>query len=466
MSWKRIWKGKHDGGKFELASILLSSSTYSGMSLLQKYMMMLTCQSLSVTRRAELFQNVIDIGSHVVMIVEGECEVYQKKYKVRSEDEKVEDERRSGRGGGGRHRRGRKSPQRKRRDMTITGGATTTTTSSRIRPPSKFAIDEVITVAAPTAGFNSVLGIVRSGFTFDQTTLKKFSLKARTNLKIILIPIMTYSHYVTTSTKMKMNQERNTILQHIQDRYQHLIQLPGLSGSGGGGGGSGGSGGGQDTSASAMPAATFAAASAAAASSSSSTPLSATTTTTSTSPAMMMFKQPKAPPRLNWSRAAIRSDWRHSNILKDDCSSSAGGVSVGVGVGGSIRSASPPQSTAEEVGMHPPGGTIGGTSTSESERHLERDAGVREESNIVRALSPRLLMSVRARKKNKMKKNMKPIPNVGKTRCVLLLVVVVVVQMIVFDGLYHEIFIILLSILHVYYLVHGSTLFFFLLSLF
>ena len=405
----------HSGGKHELASILISSSTYGGMSVLQKYMLLLTSQSLSITRRAELFKQVVDLGSHVVMVVEGECEVYQKKIRRRSEEEKVEEDRGRERGGGGerggeRHRRGRTSPQRKRRDMAMTGGATTTaTTSSRVRPPSKFAIDEIVTVAAPTAGFNSVLGIVRSGFTFDQTTLRKFSFKARTNVKIILIPIMTYSQYVTTSTKMKMNQERATILQHIQDRYHHLIQLPGLSGSGSGSGGGGGGGGGgsQDTAASTMSAA------AAAAASSSSTPLNAAAAaaTTPTSPTMMMFKQPKAPPtpRLNWSRAAMRSDWRHSNILKDDCS--VGGVGVG-----SIRSASP-TTTAEEIGMHPRV-TIGGTSTYERERNQVRDAGLREESSIVRALSPRLLMSVRARKRNKMKKNMKPIPNVGKTRCV------------------------------------------------
>ena len=394
LSFQNIWKEIHDGGMSKM-SMILSTSTYNALTTFQKYMVLSTGYSVHVHRRTVFKPR----KTGITIVVNGECEVYQQHHTCSTVA--VD------------HKRYRTSPIRTKRS-----------TPKRKRPPSKFAQDEIEQVEPPALSSKTILGIVGSGFTMNDVISEKFSFKTRTDVQLIIVPHTTFLQHMTTSTKMKLKQARSTILNHLKERH-NMLKLKkehrnGLGSNTKGGGGGSSDGGGRSSgegpsfpsldegtvSIPSKTSQTFAAALTSSNVVTQSTNFIPTQTSNNT-----LLLIPHAPTttatRINYSKAAIRSDRRHNSILKTDRTTMRNSQH------GRSSTSPPPQIAGALQSMSNQSYYM---QERERERTKERDAGLFEERSIVRALSPRLLTSVMARKRHRRMKRGKPIPNVGKSR--------------------------------------------------
>ena len=403
LSYEHTWKNKHDGGLSKMGDIL-TKSTYDGMNAFQKYMVLFTGTTIHISRRQEITAKKYGL----TILVDGECEVFQKATKNTTtttnynnntnniNNNNMNNNDRKGRNNNNNNNnningmnesfsivlKNKSSPIRKKRGTTVI-----------IRPPSKFAQDAKKEIAAPTPSKKSILGIIGKGFSLDGSTSEKYIFKARTEVQLIEIPNNTFLTHMTTATKMNLNASRFTILSHLTERHDMLLlkkehkktkHLPSID----------------DGTKSNEQIDQH----------SKSQIMKASFTNTSTNPASLTSPRkvkmlPHAPPpRMNYSRAAVRSDWRHSSILKDD-------TSLPIEIG--RRSISPPQIAGNSGGIGPLDNYM---LEHKKEQERERTAGLREEQSVIRALSPRLQISVSARHRHKRNKKRKPIPIVGKSR--------------------------------------------------
>ena len=408
-------------------------NVYSELSMYSKFMVLFTSHYSRVARRTDVHPTYHGL----TVLVDGECEVYQKHHSGGSSDEKTNRTQHKKKHT---HHSVAVSPVRKRgggafiageggsgRSSAVgSGNHFTVGTIKRIKPKFKFLNDNE-TNAISLKNSNTILGIVSNGFTFDSTTTENHSFKSRTEISLVRIPPSTLAAHIKHGTNGKILSNRNILLQHLsknaavhhgavgsggdvngtqlsnvqnnnriqqeqqrqQRQQQQLLllqqptqQLPFLL---------------QnamtfvDHSKSSIKSLNLNKSSMMSAAS-----MTGTTTTLDNDvsvPSTRFIPHPP-PSRINYSRAAIRSDRVHSNVLKDDHSNQL-----------------PPPSSPSLPPVTPRnnGGAVPLKTEQELEYEREMRAGLVEERKIVRQYSPRLNNSIAHRKSRRHK--FKPLVN-------------------------------------------------------